>query len=163
MSFDGLGKVGVDASALLATSFDGSEQGFDEAAARGALRAEGELSPDHRVTQSAFARIVGGFDPVVPQKDPQPLTMLVQFAAHALEEAVAALGTPQQQSFQATADRPHATDQRGARDCAVTVVGPVFEQATGPAPQVIAQPLGLCVAAVHQGLKVSFQMGPAPL
>jgi hypothetical protein len=44
-----LDEVVEDVSSLLAAGFDDGEHGFDEAAPRGDLRAEGELAPDDGV------------------------------------------------------------------------------------------------------------------
>ena len=84
MSFDGVGEVGEGVAALLAAGFDDGQHRLDEAAAGGALRAEGELPPDHGVTQGPLAGVVGRFDAFGAEKGPQPTAMLVQFAAHAL-------------------------------------------------------------------------------
>ena len=48
---DGLADELENVALLLTTGFDGRQQRFHEAAAGGALRSEGEFSPDHRVTQ----------------------------------------------------------------------------------------------------------------
>ena len=49
------------------------------------------------------------------------------------------------------------------RDRAGAIVGPVHEQLPLAATQVIAESFGLAVAAVDQGLKIPFQVGPTPL
>ncbi len=60
-------------------------------------------------------------------------------------------------------DRRHPTFHRGTTDFTVVKVGPVFEQFARRAAQVVAEPFGLTVAFVNQRLKITFQMGPAPL
>ncbi len=64
--FDGLGDEGEGVAVLSAAGFDHREQGLDEAAAGGALGAERQLAPDHRVTQGALGRVVGRLDEVDP-------------------------------------------------------------------------------------------------
>ena len=46
---DGGGEIVEDVAALLAAGLDHRQHRFHEAAAAGALRAEGKLAPDHRV------------------------------------------------------------------------------------------------------------------
>ena len=55
---DGGGEVLESGTALLAAGLDHRQHRFYEAAAAGALRAEGELAPDDGVTQRAFACVV---------------------------------------------------------------------------------------------------------
>ncbi|MGQ9763255.1 MAG: hypothetical protein ACUVQH_15240 [Thermogutta sp.] len=43
---------------LLTARFDHREHGFHQVAVRSALRAEGQLPPDHRVSQRTLTRIV---------------------------------------------------------------------------------------------------------
>ena len=148
---------------MLAAGFDSGEHRFDEAAARGALRAEGELAPDDGVPQRAFAGVVRRFDAVVLEKGPKPVAMRVQFAAHAGEQLVPARRAPFEQRFDPSPDRAHATNQRASRDRAVAKVGPVLEQAFRRRSQSAAEPRRPAVAAVDQFLKVPLQMRPAPL
>ena len=81
MGFDGSGDEGQDVAALLATGFDHREHRLYKAAAAGALGAEGEFPPDHRMTQCLFARVVGRLNPFLSQKGPQPVAMAVQLLA----------------------------------------------------------------------------------
>lgn len=48
-----------DVPGLLTAGLDGGEQGFHEAAAAVALRAEAELAPNHRVPKRTLAGVVG--------------------------------------------------------------------------------------------------------
>ena len=59
MRMDGGGKVVEGVAALLAASLDHGQHGFHKATAARTLCTEGELPPDHGVTQGAFPRIVG--------------------------------------------------------------------------------------------------------
>ena len=62
MCFDCLGDVGEDVAGLLPTGFNHGQHRFDESAAVGAMRAEGQFSPDHRVAERSFAGVVRLFD-----------------------------------------------------------------------------------------------------
>lgn len=59
MGFDRSGEIFEDVAILLAAGFDDREHGLYEAATTRALRAEGKLAPDHRVSQRTFARVTG--------------------------------------------------------------------------------------------------------
>ena len=52
------GDVGEDVAGLLPKVFNHGQHRFDESAAVGALRAEGQFSPDHRVAQRSFPGLV---------------------------------------------------------------------------------------------------------
>ena len=82
MRTDGGGEVLKGVAALLAAGLDDRQHRFHEAAAAGTLRAEGELAPDHGVTQSTFARVIGRLDAFATHERPEPVPMLVQLAAH---------------------------------------------------------------------------------
>ena len=138
MGLDGGRDEGQDVAALLATGFDHREHRLYKAAAAGALGAEGEFPPDHRMTQCLFARIVGRLDVVLVQKSPQPVAMADKFPTHSLKPAVAALRSAQQQAFHAAADRSHPTDQGRAGDRAVAVVGPMGEPSFCRRTQVVS-------------------------
>ena len=83
MGFDGGGEIVEGVAMLLTAGFYHREHGLHEAAAGGALGAEGELSPDHRVTQRSLTRVVGRFNAFTADERPEPITMLVQFPTHA--------------------------------------------------------------------------------
>jgi hypothetical protein len=100
-----------------------------------------EVSPDHRMTQRALARIVHRLDPLVMQERPQPLPMFVQFPARASHFFVSALHSAQQQTLHLAADRPHATHQRRPRNPAIPIIGPMLEQLAGGRALAFAQPL----------------------
>ena len=53
---------GERAAGLLTAGLHDGKQCLDEAAARGALRAEAEFAPDDRMSQSSFTCVVRGLD-----------------------------------------------------------------------------------------------------
>ena len=71
-----MGDEGEDVALLLPAGFDHAQQGLHEAAARSTLGAEGQLSPDHRVTQGPLAGVVGWFDACVIEERPQSSTVV---------------------------------------------------------------------------------------
>src|SRR5664280_2711644 len=137
MSFDGVGHKGEDVATLLAAGFDHCQHRLDEAAVARTLRPKRQLSPNHRVTQRPLARIVRRLNPVVPQKRPQPVAMLIQLPAHPSHLSIAALSTAQQQTLHLTADRAHATHERRLRDSAGAIIGPMLEQRARRPPQAL--------------------------
>ena len=56
---NGLGDEVEGVLFLLSAGFDDGQHGLDEPTAVGALRAEGEFSPDDGVTQGPLAGVVG--------------------------------------------------------------------------------------------------------
>src|SRR3990172_7153776 len=109
VGLDSVGHEGECIATLLAAGFDDREHGLDKTTAGGALCAEGELSPDHGMTQRPLAGIVRRLDPFMPQKRPQPLAMLVQLLTHALHVRIPALSTPQHQTLHLAPDPLHST------------------------------------------------------
>jgi len=88
VGFDGFGDEGEDVTVLLTAGFDHAQQRRDEAAAAPAsgypaLRAERQLSPDHRVTQRPFTGIVRRLDIAMIQKRPQRIEAIEDMPAHA--------------------------------------------------------------------------------
>lgn len=83
--------------------------------------------------------------------------------AQALQTRVAAEHTAQQERFHFWADRFHQTFQSPASKRPIATSCPVTKQGLGGAHQVMAQPFDLRVFVIDEGLKVAFQMGPAPL
>ena len=160
VGLDGLGDELEHIPLLLAAGFDGGQQGLDEAAAGGALGAEREFPPDHGVTQRPLRRIVRRLDIVNFQKRPQPVAMVTQFPAHAVRGGAEAA---QQQAVDLVADWFHQVLEAAAGEGPVATARPVAEEGFGGPHQVMAQPFDLVIGVVDQGLKVSFQMGPAPL
>ena len=71
LGFEGGREEVEDIAILLAAGFDDGQQGLDEAAARGALSAEGEFAPDHGVAQDLFGAIICGLDPGVSEEHPE--------------------------------------------------------------------------------------------
>ena len=69
VGFDSDGYEGKGIATLLAAGFDHSQHRFDKATAGLALRSKRQLSPNHRMTQGSFARIVRRFDSFVPQEE----------------------------------------------------------------------------------------------
>ena len=72
VGLDGGGEVVEGTAALLAAGFDDGQHRFQETAAAGALRSEGELAPDDGVTQRAFARVVRRLDTFLADERPEP-------------------------------------------------------------------------------------------
>ena len=66
---------------LAAAGFDDRQHPLDEPAARGRLRAEGQLPPDHGVTQRLLGGVVGRLDAFDFHEGPQVLAVLPQFLA----------------------------------------------------------------------------------
>src|SRR3989304_1028735 len=137
MSFNGGRDEGESVATLLATTLDHRQHRLHEAAAARTLRSKRQLPPDHRMTQRTFARIVRRLDPVMPQKRPQPLAMLVQLPARPAHVAIAALHSAQQQTLHLAANRTHPTHQRRPRNLAGAIIGPVLEQLARRAPQAL--------------------------
>lgn len=148
---------------LLTAGLYDSEHRLDEATAICALSTKGQLAPDHGMAQGTLTGVVGGFDPLMTDQHPEPLTMLVQLLAHTHERRVASLDTAQQQTLHLAADRGHATDKSSTTDRAMATVAPVLEQFVGHPAEVISEAFGLIVSAVNQSLKITLQMNPAPL
>ena len=65
MSLDSGREEREHVASLLAARFDHGQHSLHELAAAGALGPERELSPDHRMAQRSFARIVRRFHPLV--------------------------------------------------------------------------------------------------
>ena len=120
VSFDGGSDEGEDVLGLLAAGFHDGQQGFHEAAARGALGAEREFSPDHRMPQGALASVVGGLDAFYVHEGPQPLAMIREFLRH----ADAGERSAQQHGVDLISDRFHAALESDTCERAVTIAGP---------------------------------------
>jgi len=148
---------------LLAASFDGCQQCFDEPTAGGALGAEGEFAPDDRVMQRPLRRVVGRFDSLRVQEYPEPFAMFIQLPTHADQSRVLAENSAQQQAVDLAADRLHLTLKFGAGDRPVPAAGPVPKQFLRQSHQVVSQPFDLVIRVIDQGLTISFQMRPTPL
>ncbi len=88
---DGGGKILEGVATLLATGLDHREHRLHETTAAGTLSAEGELAPDDGVAQHAFANVVRRFHTFTTNECPEPVAMVVQFAAHADQRRIAAL------------------------------------------------------------------------
>ena len=69
----------------------------------------------------------------------------------------------QQQGFDLRADRCHQAFHSRTGERPVAVARPCREEFSRGPHQIVSQPLHLRVVAVDQGLKVAFQMRPAPL
>ena len=151
------------AAVLLTAGFDDREQRFHEPAAGGALGAEREFPPDHRVTQRPLRRVVRRFDSGHIQERPQPLAMVMQLPAHAGQSRVTAEVAAQQQAVDLAADRLHQTLESAAGDRPVPATRPVMKQGLCRSHQVVPQAFHLVILVVDQGLKIAFEMRPAPL
>ena len=117
---EGLGDEAQHAPALFLAGFDDSQHRLDEAVAAFALRAETQLTPDHSVTQAAFACVVGRLDFRSAQKRPQVLFVMVEFLAH---PARSGAKSAQQQAFHVLANRLQVAAKSGVIDRAVAASG----------------------------------------
>ena len=71
LGFEGGGQEVEDFAFLLAAGLDDRQQGFDEAAASGALGAEGEFAPDDGVAQHLFRAIIRRLNTGVGEEHPE--------------------------------------------------------------------------------------------
>ena len=71
LGFEGGGQDIEDIAFLLAAGFDDGQQGFDEAAASGALGAEGEFAPDDGVAQHLLRAIIRRLNTGVIKEHPE--------------------------------------------------------------------------------------------
>ncbi len=83
MSFDGGCDEGKNIAALLTTTLNHRQHRLDKSTAPYALSSKRQLPPNYRVTQRTLARVVRRLNTFMPQKRPQPSTMLVQLAGGA--------------------------------------------------------------------------------
>ena len=163
VGLDGGGQVGPGIALLLVAGDDHAEQGFHEAAAVLALRAEREFAPDHGVTQTSLGGVVGGFDAVDIEEGPQPFAMVVQLLAHADQSWVAAEDSAQQERVHLIANWCEQLLQFAKRDRSIATARPVTEQDLRLSQQVASQALHLGIRMIDERLEVAFQMCPAPL
>ena len=163
MCLDGLGEVVEGGPVLLATGLDDCQHRFDKTAAVIALCAKRKLAPNDTVTKGPLAAVVRGFDPVVFHVGPEPLAMIVQLLAHADQPRVATKHAAQQQGVDLGPDRYHQALESHAGDSPVAITSPERKHLPRRPHQIVAQTLHLLVLVVDQGLKVAFQMSPAPL
>ena len=71
LCFEGGGQDIQDIAVLLAAGLDDGQQGFDEAAAGGALGAEGQFAPDHGVAEDLFGSIISRLHTGVGEEHPE--------------------------------------------------------------------------------------------
>ena len=134
------------------------------------LGSEGELPPNHGMTQGTLAGVVRGLHRFIFQEHPQPTgdactipgTSLLNFPW------IAALRAPaQQQAFHLAADRRHPAKQSPRH--AKSSRRDTWAQCSNNPGEVMRcnscniRLSGLIVAVVDEGLKIPLQMGPAPL
>ena len=87
MSANRFGEPSEGVAALAAAGFDDGQQTFDELAPRSRLRAERQLSPNHRVAQRLLGRVVGRLsDAVVVHEGPQVVFVFDEFLAKAVRQ-----------------------------------------------------------------------------
>ena len=110
----------------------------------------------------SLALLVGS-TPSTSQEGPQPLAMVVQFAAHAHQPRIAAEDSAQQQAFHLPADRLHQPLQSGPGERPVAVARPQAEQFPRQPHQVASQPFGLMVAGDRSGLGSRVSSGPSTI
>ncbi len=161
--FEELGDESECVAVLRSTGLDHRKHGLDEAAARSTLGAEGQLAPDHRVTQGAFTRIVRWFDAVVIQKRPHPFAVVQQFLAEARCLGVRAPQAAQQQAFDRATSLTQRRLQSSLRDGAVAAARPLTKHVLRVSQQLPTEVPGDAHAALGQSLEVPFEMGPVPL
>ena len=152
MGSDGFGDVLEDVAALLAAGLGDGQQGLDESASGGALRAEAQFPPDDGVTQAPLGGVVRRFDAIDIQKRPQPVAMAVQLPAHASQTPIVAAQTAQQQALHLVAERCRNPFQAAAGDRSIAAARPLPEQLFRRPHQVVAQAFHLVVGVVDQRL-----------
>lgn len=157
---DGPGDVVDHGEVLLAAGFDGGQQGFDKPASLFALGAETQLSPDDRMTQAAFRRVIGRLDALHLKKCPQPFTVIEKLTTHPIHGSAM---TAQQQRIHFLADRRHRLLKLLPRQCSVPAAGPRLKQFVGRPHEIVSKAFNLVIGMVDQRLKVSLQVSPAPL
>lgn len=94
---------------------------------------------------------------------PEPLSVVVEFLAHAHEPAIAAERAALQQVVGRLAKRAHQGPTRWPVDVARLVGPPVLAHQFHLPPQIVSQPFDLAVGMIDQRLSVSLQVSPAPL
>ena len=110
------------------------------------------------MTKRSFGSVVGRLDAFVVNERPEPLSVRVELVAHACEPLVARTGATQQERIDLGAHRCHSAPECPAGDSAFVIGPPVFEKSRHMPHEVMAEPLGLGVRAVDQGLKVSLEV-----
>ena len=161
MCFHSDGDKDKGVAALLAAGFDYRQH--DKPTVASALRAEGELPPDHRMTQRALARVVRRLDPFVPQERPQPLAMFVQLPAHPPHIAIVALHSAQQQLFYLAADRTRPTHQHDPQNPTLAIISPMLKQHACRTSQMLSKPFRARVARVDHCLKIAWVVNIFPV
>ena len=107
MGLDSLGDVGEHVPFLEPTGFDHRQGPLYEPTPLGTLGAEAEFSPDDRMPQGTFGRVVGGLDIVFIDKLPEPIPMVVQLGAHANQPGIARARPAQEQAVNRVTHRCH--------------------------------------------------------
>ncbi len=167
--FDGGDEPRVDRALIEAAGFSDGEHPFEEATSGFAQGSEGELAVATTQmwcpggTQSEFRHVVCRFDPGDFDKRPEPVAVVVHFAAYPHETFVAAEPTAQPQTVHRFANRLHLGLKRRPRDLARLVAVLLKEHGIDRPLQVETQSFHLAIVMVDQRLDVSFEMHPAPL
>ncbi|MCD4726655.1 MAG: hypothetical protein K8R46_03265 [Pirellulales bacterium] len=101
MSLDGGCDEGKNIATPLTTTLNHRQHRLHKSTAADALSSKRQLTPNYRVTQRTLARVVRRLNIFIPQKRPQPPTMLVQLPACAAHVATGAFraDTVSTQSF----------------------------------------------------------------
>ena len=141
--------------------FDDRQDRLHQATSVGALRAEQQFAPDHRRPHGALAGVVGWFDTVHVQKRPQPVAVLVQRIAQALQFGMAAEHSAQQEVVDLPANRSQQAQQARSGDRSVTAARPMPEQFLRGTHQVMPEPFDLVVGMVNQRLKIPVSDAPS--
>ena len=163
LGFEGGGQEVEDFAFLWAAGLDDGQHRFDEAAAGGALGAEGEFAPDHGVAEDLFGAIIGRLNTGVGDEHPQLVP--------AVEEVGAERRTPRvrrphrifeclpQVKMDAVANQGR---HRSACDCPASIRVPMVEHRAQVRQQSLAD-LRPVWAAIDQSLKIAFEVCPADL
>ena len=106
VSRDGFRQPREDIALLAAAGFNHRQHPLDKVAAVRRLGAKRKLTPDHRVAQRLFRRVVGRFDAVDFEEGPQAFAIRVQFLAKAVRAPVEVAA--QQVALDPPTDRFHA-------------------------------------------------------
>ena len=122
---------------LAAAGFDDGQQTLDEPTAGRRLRAERELSPDHRVPQRLLGGVVGRLDAFDLDESPQVFAVFHEFLAEAVRQRVVVAA--QQERIDLLADRLHLAAKGAAGDRAVANFLPEGKQFLGRPHQVVAE------------------------
>lgn len=162
MCFNGLLQVSQDVTVLPAQRLHHRQQTLDQPAACLAVAALTTLTPQHRRTQRPLGRVVGRLDPFATHERPQGRLQTQQISTNRRRLGAAATAATLQHRTQPGPLLVDVRLQGAPRQRSVAHAVPPVEHILGEGQQLLTNASTL-VVALHHGLEVATQMGPAQL